>query len=365
MELLTLAIVNAVTAIILYVFFSIRMSVALEKIKTKGMPEDFKKNIQATVEYINTSLEILDHKTAAFYRLVRRAEELMKQMEEGPRRKGKKKGKISLPEETDEKTMPTGRSSYRGDKRSDLSSMENDPFMRILDSSPSDSLDISSSDDGASQIFQSGDFSSRYFNPPAAQASSAGGMLGGIGRSLRKFFGLGDIAPTASSSLPPVPSTPRGPDFGKVLEIEKNVIERLKKANEQAAERAGPPRKDSLEFSPESIEKLTMAAFGREEKREEKAPQYEEPDEITPDETLEKRMDYFLSRETQDNFTMDAAEDTIEIPSGPKRGEVVRLLLGSGYKKEEISQLTGIGLAEVELILSLPALPRKPRKNKL
>ena len=85
MELFTLIIINIITAVALYILFSVRFSLAVDKIvertRKNAVLKDLRENVEATVEYINTSLDLMDQKNRAFYQLVRKSEELVKHLE--------------------------------------------------------------------------------------------------------------------------------------------------------------------------------------------------------------------------------------------------------------------------------------------
>ncbi|MCR9144280.1 MAG: hypothetical protein NXI24_18685 [bacterium] len=85
MELLALALVNVVTAGVMYVFFSMRFSRAVrstvEQSRKNSLIRELKENVELTIEYINASLDTMDQKTRSFYQLLRRSEELTAQLE--------------------------------------------------------------------------------------------------------------------------------------------------------------------------------------------------------------------------------------------------------------------------------------------
>ncbi len=80
MELLVLVLVNILTAVIMYLLFSVRFSAAVEKARKTAVVDDLKENIEATIEYINTALELVDTRTRTFYRLLRHSEEITEKL---------------------------------------------------------------------------------------------------------------------------------------------------------------------------------------------------------------------------------------------------------------------------------------------
>lgn len=80
MELFVLVLVNILTAVIMYLLFSLRFTRAVEKAKKSVIVDELKENIESAIEYINTAIDLVDTRTRTFYRLVRRSEELTAQI---------------------------------------------------------------------------------------------------------------------------------------------------------------------------------------------------------------------------------------------------------------------------------------------
>ena len=76
-DLIALAVVNLLTAVLLYFFFSLRASRAIEQSRKNPFTPELEENIKLAVQYINSSLELLDQKKKACYQMLRQAEALL------------------------------------------------------------------------------------------------------------------------------------------------------------------------------------------------------------------------------------------------------------------------------------------------
>ncbi|MCB1169992.1 MAG: hypothetical protein KDK25_06635 [Leptospiraceae bacterium] len=81
MELAILISVNLLISFLVYVAFSVRFRMALEKERKNRIPRAFYDNLQMTIQYINTATNSVDEKTEAFYRLVLKSEEVARRLE--------------------------------------------------------------------------------------------------------------------------------------------------------------------------------------------------------------------------------------------------------------------------------------------
>ena len=81
MELAALVIVNVLTASAMYFLFSLRFTSAVQKAARGSVLKELRENVEATVEFINTALDLMDEKNKTFYRMLRRSEELVQELE--------------------------------------------------------------------------------------------------------------------------------------------------------------------------------------------------------------------------------------------------------------------------------------------
>lgn len=81
MELAILITVNLIISFLIYVAFSIRFRMALDKERKNRVPRAFYDNLQMTIQYINTATSAVDEKTQHFYRQLRRSEDVLKRLE--------------------------------------------------------------------------------------------------------------------------------------------------------------------------------------------------------------------------------------------------------------------------------------------
>ena len=76
MDIFVLVIVNLLTAILLYILFSLRMNYALRQKNKNILSSELQENIELTVKYINSSLELFNQKKKSCYQMLLQAEKL-------------------------------------------------------------------------------------------------------------------------------------------------------------------------------------------------------------------------------------------------------------------------------------------------
>ncbi len=443
MELLALALVNVVTAGLMYVFFSIRFSRAVrqtvEQSRKNSLIRELKENVELTIEYINSSLDTMDQKTRSFYQLLRRSEELATRLESlhqapdsGPdsdsesaatrarrakkataatgskKKQSAKRGAgkaASSPaaKKTAAKKSRNARSalpaagdassSFRGPAGiDDEASTELEPESstaynvdRILEDMGDDRLDISEAPRDVESAYRGGE-RSRGFVPEAKAELSAtplqddGGVFGRIGAITRRILGIdalpaapapaplratgdasnaaADPGPAARFSVPelspeelarPVPGA--RPRLNPV-----NPARNESHDDEQTESGAVLPRLDRLELSggerPAQADRLPDVALNAGPGRVTGAgygPAFSAQPELPPPSEI------LAARGLSDAVHEGEA----------RRAEVIRALLSYGYRTGDISRATGIGLPEIELVASLPASGRRPRRTRL
>ncbi len=81
MELAILITVNIIISFLVYVAFSVRFRMALDKERKNRVPRAFYDNLQMTIQYINTATSAVDEKTQHFYRQLRKSEDVLKRLE--------------------------------------------------------------------------------------------------------------------------------------------------------------------------------------------------------------------------------------------------------------------------------------------
>ena len=81
MELAILITVNALISFLVYVAFSVRFRMALEKERKDRVPRQFYENLQMTIQYVNTAMSRVDERTESFYRLLLKSEEMVQRLE--------------------------------------------------------------------------------------------------------------------------------------------------------------------------------------------------------------------------------------------------------------------------------------------
>lgn len=421
MELAALALVNVVTALAMYLFFSMRFSRAvrqtIEESRKNSLLRELKENVELTIEYINSSLDTMDQKTRSFYQLLRRSEELVETLTElqanaiatasqttsGPSTRGAKKksaaarGKAKAPAGkqtgskaksqkaavSSAKSARTARAPARPPAPADIADdlREQDAFAappktdganynvdRVLADVGADRLEISQPAGSVESAYRSGELSRPRDETRSAQPVAAGGGLFlRVGQVALRILGIDSLpnAGTNGSGNPDSPATAAAVESAPVprqrFEIPELPPERV------------PGESGLLPRLPEARNAAESASvFGGEPRQ---------------------RSDYFdrgagdasAGRGGSANpgagygpaFSMQPelpppaeilrAEGLVGRMEAGEAGrrEVIRTLLRYGYRPAEIARATGIALPQVELVAALPDGGPRPRRQRL
>lgn len=406
MELAALALVNVLSALAMYLFFSMRFTRAIEEQRKLPLTRELKDNIRLAIEFINSSVDLMDQKSRTFYQMVRRAEELSARLEEfsaleresaaAPKKRRSRKTNDSAqgalpvapaaaapvaeapaavvaekPAAT-RTAAPVRRSSYAAAYGGREESYD---VERALDRLGADRLDITPVAPTVDAAFRSGELSRTADRFAESQTGDVlSGFLGRIGGAVRRTLGLEssltglnyeDVVRAARAAREPgSAAAPQG--SGQTSERPRFVIPA---APEAPVLEARPPRRAPAEEGPREL-------LPRLDRFESSGPAFSaEPEGLYgPQRT---RADGRRTRDAEADAASDPLLDALEtalqrgelrkfvLTERSQRTQVLRALLSYGYRPEEISAETGVGLAEIELAAALPAGGRRPRKQRL
>ncbi len=339
MELFSLIVVNLTLGVVLYFVFSLRLSRALDKAKAGEIPGDVRRSIQATmdnlqstVEFVNTSIDVMEKKTTTFYRLVRRAEELTLELEELiTKTKGRRtrRKESNTPDAAASPHSPNARPELTGYRRENVPShagqAEDSPdaaVERVLARLRGDSVDLARPGSGE-EIFRSSALSNADSvfiandSSPSGIAPQVGGFFSGIGKMAARFLGMNGTA----FSIAAPRSVATGP------------------APVARGEQSGPARQGFDEI-------LETAAL----------PVRKNPAVPIRKMIVEDRVE--ISEESATFWQTVTKSDL------PPRDVAMRLL-DSGHRPEAVAQATGMGLPELALLGALPRNLERPRRKRL
>ncbi len=243
MELAILITVNLIISFLVYVAFSVRFRMALDKERKNRVPRAFYDNLQMTIQYINTATSAVDEKTQNFYRQLRKSEEILKRLEKANEdfeknlKKSRRKTKngpnpdLVIPESTEAdraRSRTTGRNSADGNRAdwasevrasgqrsfsnaysqisdsnpdgaqengSDQGSLEElgeegRHMQRLLDRMQGDVIQVSSSEDDDSQFPAQGSYFAATGQARPAKESAGSGILARIGGAVGRVLGI-------------------------------------------------------------------------------------------------------------------------------------------------------------------------------
>ena len=405
MELLILISVNIVSTAVIYFVFAIRFRVAVENARRAPIMKDLRENIEAAIEYIGTSIELMDRKSRSFQQAVSRAEQVAGRLEAAleaqtvaatPRKK--RRGR-------DPAAPSAGPTTVEPPAVPDARPVPVDPLDRLVERLGSDRFSMSdlNATSGHSPALQAEGRPSRAAandgtesaaaarwqwdtaaagEPPAASPMGATGRgLGFVGSLISRIFGmnqpqvLSDLLSGRAAPLPPAEAQA----FQDVLQAQAEGQEEPRETELREAPRP-PGRGDRVLLSDEAI----VAARRRENSRA--SPPATRPEAVSPrsvEEIPERRPE--LTRENDTSIEVGAigrpplsafalAETRGERDPDPlleqppmepaARRQYLRNLLGRGISPERISAATGISRAEIELTALLPARASAVRKHR-
>ena len=410
MELLVLILVNIATSVVIYFIFAIRFRVAVEKARRAPIMQDLRDNIEAAIEYIGTSIELMDRKSRAFQQAVGQAQRIAERLEASleaqallpkPRaRRGRKSAPV--PDDKSRDSAPSlGTDAPEGAPAEvtspPMAGVGADAFDRLLARLGEDRFSMSDLNPapgpgtvGAGAVPRGGDPSADRSASAGAAAwsddaqtgaepvqteSATGRGLGLVGSLLGRLFGMKKL-PAGSDLLPrPAadsgrPAAARFPDsLREAAELEETHSPReaggAGKPASAAQSDQRPPfqrgRADSLQISQEAI----VAADRQDPMRSSAGPPVLEPsvtsaaEEPPVESTQRAPLSAFAPSETEPGDPERGQDRDPLLEAPPRepiaRREYVRNLLGRGFSPDRISRATGISRAEIELTALLPA----------
>ena len=374
MELLALAFVNLLTAAVMYILFSLRFSRAVEQTRKNQLFKELRENIELAVEYINTSLDAIDQRTASFYKLVRRAEEIARSLEQSTTRRPRKKKATASKSRTpvaekaptdagdhqrSKKSTPSTSQEVVGESVGEEAGTESSAYLdRVLRSMAEDSLSLEPTAESSEEAYLGGRLTrASAVDQPATGAAG----LTVIGSFFRRLLGAGgdsfstnlpSQAKAPSVSVPDAREASGGRAAPSVPETET-----APPANNRTGARFVVPDLDQLQkrLKPEPArgDRLELSAINPQFSGQPRLP-LDDGEAVDP---------VALSRELSARAARQEANEAAAPPRDKR--DLIRTLLASGYRPAEISSSTGISIAEIELVASLPGASRRPRRARL
>lgn len=342
MELPVLILVNIITAIVIYFFFSLRFSRAVEKARRNSIVRDLRENVESAVEFINASIEIIDRKTRTFYELVRRSEELVGRLEVLRDQSGVSREDFPPADLSPE--VPPGEVPE-----------ESAPLERVLQRSPKDRLELSPVGRTTDEILESAHLS-RAPQEGATQTAKSLPLriLEGTGQVVGKIFGVGgeSLSESTKEKRPEIVTDSRlsvGESVEPPVSDRGGTPETFEKMLDRARFPAVSEQPDRTTATPDHSTAKPDHRIGTPDPHEEAGDGEQERRDI------EGAIRSFLEGEGLTSFP----------PAGDVRARLVRFLVGAGYSSLEIALGSGIALAEIELTAAFPpGISRRRRRRK-
>ena len=330
MELAVLILVNLVTGGILYVLFSLRFTVAVEKAKKEAKlsaVKELKQNVEQTIRLMDDTLEIMDQKLTTFYTLVRKSEELALRLENSEGKiSSKKTSRKKKSEKLNESQVAFNSSPlFRSDEKGEI---EDDKYMkRLLSGMSDDKMEIASISESSIDIFSKGELSRKI--PTRTESSGPASAIEKLGGLIRGAFGIKKLPlsefPEKENSYP-----------------SKN---NSKNNNSQISDDASHASPGFSALLNESVAKADASSV-------------EKPAESKSG--FQLKTDYYEGSELSAD---EIVKDYYETSDDPDRRELVHILLSKGFDVLRISKSIQMNRAEVELIASMPFQPEKKARK--
>ena len=353
MDIAVLILVNLITAVIMYVLFSLRFSVAVEKAEKasrKTIVRELKQNIEQAIRLMDDSLDIIDRKMTTFYRLLRRAEELAEELDVKTKARTKAREKEKTQAKTKQKPIPASRQKQTSLK---TEINENHP----VGNGEEETL---FHDDFFKTLPQENETSDRYMERLLDKVQGEKIEISSAGGSVDEIYEKGKMSPELTSNEAKKKSS-------------SNTIEKLggivKKAFGIEKDAFGKPESGKIDSdrNPPSFEMKAQNSFSEIlEDTEKKAEAKIQSESAFNQNSIQSKRE--LREDVYDESMLNAkdlSERYYNTHDHPSRQELVKYLLKHGCRISEIAKELNLSPAEIELIASLPLSTAKPRKEKI
>jgi hypothetical protein len=346
MDLFPVIGMNLATALILYLLFSRRFSIAVDRARKESrlaVIRELRENIENTIRYMDDSLEIIDKKINTFYSLLRRSEEVATRLEELSAQSDKKSTKVKRSKGGERTPKIDGESAPRLLKIDTPEAHtapepegvdgETEPthLLQLLNQYDDDRLEISGQGATAEELYRRGELTRRAAitkkSERPARERDASPLLEKLGGVFGRMFGMERF----ETGLPDDPRRE----------------EELEGADRKSPESA-PARKGDGDF-PLHLNRELKAS---DERRTETPTRPQREDRVEISMTPEKTLDQHIA----------------DLESGRyEKGmnHFIKMLLRSGFDTNEISKRINMSPAQIELIASLPDTGYRPRRERI
>mgnify|MGYP006927632832 FL=1 len=329
----------------LYFLFSVRLGRISEKTKNSGISKELYDNIELVIRYLDTTVETVNQKTEAFYRLVQRAntlkqefEQLIQESEKKSKRKKKSIAQEVITQDTSSQSSATNSVILKQDSSPFYSKDANSVAERLLNQqTETDRFEFSSSTGDLAQLI--GAQKNRSTNQPA----TAEGFLTGIGKLTRRIFGLPLVPLSTKEVQEKIEPSNETRSLRKDYPIESQP--------NYASERSRPHYSGDYATGMPINEKQIYPARSNQTSGQQLTSNLASEAitlNLNPNQTNQQN-DYeaLIYHQATNKYT------DIEIPdlNNPKeRADFIRLLLRKPMGVDEISTLTGISLGEIQFV---------------
>ncbi len=358
MELAILILVNLFGFGVIYFIFALRTHRTLQQVRKDPISPELKENIELTLQYINSALDLLDQKKKTCYQMLRQAEELASPLHAEAKTKTKKKPskkqKISMSVQKPAQeltTKKTGEPKARPKKKPLLvdwskdSKQQTQPqqhhpsynIERALQGLGEDQVEIQPAATDIRDAYLTG--SSFYrANKKEEQKNKADRDL--------NFHAIKSIVPKLLSiGNTWLKNIQKNPVQGPVPQPHRQVA---------AKEQTKPEPPVTVDFSIDTL------------------PQSNPQRVPTPTQLYQNKFDLASHPPSYSDSSLTLAKlspimiEDKKFSNLGQRKDFIHNLLSQGYMKEDIAIAMDIPLAEVHLIASLPQRPNKePRRKRL
>ncbi len=347
MELLALAFVNLLTLCIMYFFFSLKTSKAIRKIHKDPLSSELKENIELAVQYINSSINLFDQKKKSCYQMLRTAEEILsniqKNIEENPKKESlqntieKKKENTKKKKTLKKKSVNTTTQDIKGKKTvyynldPDQSKFETSIAEHALERLGNDKAEITP------------------ISPNAEKAFILGASQG------------------VSANISNDKNSDNNSNLQSAWEYTRSWLEK----NLLKSQLAKEIEKLNSSWHANS-KKLPDEPHTSHSKASQNSPEVLVPQKASlPTEATEQFVYQNAPPTQKASLPAEAIEPILSFPQTFKipesileRTQYARSLLQQGLTKAEISNLSGLSLAEIHLLSSLPPSDSKKQRRK-
>lgn len=400
MDIWIVVVLNGLLTAGFYTYFHYQFKRAIKESKKNAMTRDLRENVESAIEYINTALDVMENRSRSFYNLVRKSEEIKKELlnlverieldsiEKKSEKVKTKKSKKS----TGSAKSKTGVKANRMVDFEEEPTQENDYFDRLAERTR-DSLDLTSMSGSVDEVYHNKTNDRKPLNQNPANENVAISTIRTIGQFVFRMMGSGSPTedhPTGGES--DGRKAAESVNFEKALDTARIVSARKNQGEttpnrKNAAETEDTVNRYGDRYEPGEVPSPASKNTGTYARKKNQSENGLNSDDFQGREKEDELQTKSVYVDLLDDYSKDVIENRREPKKDEKQNEhheflimmetlrnsrdfgerhtIIKSLMDAGISTAEIAAASGLGMAEIDLIASLPDSGNRPRKKRL